>query len=73
MIRTVILNQKSNEKGPDFGSESLESQINSSWNNPPQQWGFAVDGLAMVCAYLYHGIGTLNSNLSTVPNQKQNL
>ena len=27
----------------------------------------------MICAYLYHGIGTANSNLSTMPNQKQNL
>lgn len=71
MIRTVILNQKANERVQDIASESLESQI---YPSPPQQeLGFEVDGLAMVCAYLYHSIGTLNSNLSTVPNQKQNL
>lgn len=73
MIRTVILNQKPNEKMSDLASDTYDSQINSSVGGAQQNQNFPVDGLAMVCAYLYHGIGTLNSNLSTVPNQKQNL
>lgn len=33
----------------------------------------AVDGLAMICTYMYYGIGSPNSHLSNVPNMKQNL
>lgn len=78
MIMEVILNLKLLNKD-SHGEVELFSEIgvsemcriNSNLKNlTEEQVMLAVDGLAMICTYLYFGLGTPNSHLSNAPNAK---
>ena len=60
-----------NENKIEFFSDNSEPLINTKLKNlPEEQLVLAIDGLAMICTYLYYGIGTPNSHLSNAPNAK---
>lgn len=76
MIRQVILSLKLLHHDPrvEFFSDNCQPLVNTKLQNLPEEhYVLAIDGLSMICAYLYFGIGTPNSHLSMTPNAKQNL
>lgn len=73
MIRQVMLGLKllNNDQQMEITEDTIDSKANTNLKNlPEEQLMLAVDGLAMICTYLYYGIGTPNSHLSNAPNAK---